>query len=236
MPNDDCSTPIDLPMMIEFACVLLAKLYTCWIRATRPFFALGKKVFLQFPCSLQNSRLIAIGNNVTAHKDVWIHASRHAEQGDGPVLIIEDRCFIGRRSHICAKNRIHIERDVLLADSVLIEDHSHAFTDITRPIRDQGVTEGGRIRIGSGCWIGHGAAIVCDSGELTLGRNCVVGANSVVSRSAPPYSVLLGNPARIVKRFDPVKRVWVLGSTLQTEIEAGSGAALHLERLGQAGD
>jgi acetyltransferase-like isoleucine patch superfamily enzyme len=91
-------------------------------------------------------------------------------------------------------------------------DHSHAYEDITVPIREQGVTEGGRIRIGQGSWIGFGAAIVCPKGELTLGRNCVVGANSVVTRSFPPYSVIAGNPAKVVKQFDPVKQAWVQGS------------------------
>jgi acetyltransferase-like isoleucine patch superfamily enzyme len=45
-----------------------------------------------------------------------------------------------------------------------------------------------------------------------VGRNCFVAAHAVVTRSAPPYSVLSGNPARIVRQFDPVKQVWVLGS------------------------
>lgn len=187
-------------------------LYSIWVRAVYPFASLGHHVSLHYTCDLHNTGLIKLGNFITVHKDVWLHAhSSAADEGDLK-LIIDDNCFIGRRSHISARNGIHIERDVMLAASVLITDSGHSFSDISIPIREQGITEGGHIRIGQGCWIGQGAVILCDKGELVLGRNCVVGANAVVTRSAPPYSVLSGNPARIVKQYNPEKGVWVLGS------------------------
>jgi acetyltransferase-like isoleucine patch superfamily enzyme len=77
---------------------------------------------------------------------------------------------------------------------------------------DHGINDGGKIRIESGCWIGFRAAIVCGKGELVIGKNSVVGANSVVTRSVPPYSVVTGNPARVVKQYDVAKGKWVLGS------------------------
>ncbi len=66
----------------------------------------------------------------------------------------------------------------------------------------------GTIRIEEECWIGFGATIVCTQGELVIGRHSVVGANSVVSRSIPPYSVVSGDPARIVKQYDFSKGKW----------------------------
>jgi acetyltransferase-like isoleucine patch superfamily enzyme len=196
---------------------VLTKLYNTWLGVAYSFAHLGKKVSIHYTCDLHNTTLMDIGDFVTVHRDVWLHAHRTAENNEGKVLTIGDRCFIARRSHISAKNSIVIESDVLLAASVLIQDHGHQFSNIEVPIKNQGTAEGGTIRIGQGCWIGQSAAIICDSGELTLGRNCVVGANAVVTRSAPPYSVLLGNPARIVKQFDTVKGVWVLGASRQGE-------------------
>jgi acetyltransferase-like isoleucine patch superfamily enzyme len=113
---------------------------------------------------------------------------------------------------VSAKNCIHIERDVIMAQSVLISDHGYTHEDGTPPNCEQDVTEGGRIRIGQGSWIGQGAAIVCTRGDLVLGRNCVVAAKAVVTRSFPPHSVIFGNPARVIKQFDPSKNAWVLGS------------------------
>ena len=90
-------------------------------------------------------------------------------------------------------------------------DHNHAYEDIEIPIIKQGITEGGRIRIGEGSWIGRGAAILCSRGELTIGRHCVVSANSVVMRSIPDYSVVFGMPATIIRQYDPEKRAWRMG-------------------------
>jgi acetyltransferase-like isoleucine patch superfamily enzyme len=109
-------------------------------------------------------------------------------------------------------NRIHFERNVVFAPQVLVMDHNHAFEDVNVPIKYQGITRGGTIRIEEGCWIGYGAAIVCGKGELVIGKHSVVGANSVVSRSIPPNSVVTGNPARVVKQFDAATGGWVMGS------------------------
>ena len=203
---------------------VLTKLNSVWVRAFYPFASCGHHVSLHYTCDLHHTELMHLGNFITIHKDVWLHA--HPARGEriGPALIIEDKCFIGRRSHLSAKNRICIGRGVMLSASVLIEDHHHAYTDVSMPICEQEPTEGGRIRIGEGSWIGQNAVIFCEKGELTLGRNCVVAANAVVTRSAPAYSVLSGNPARIVKQYDTAKGVWVLGSAFGIESEGRESA------------
>ena len=95
-------------------------------------------------------------------------------------------------------------------------DHNHAFEDVDVPISRQPMTPGGTIRIEEGCWIGFGAAIVSSRDELVIGRGSVVGANSVVTRSVPVYSVAAGNPARIVKQYDPASKHWQMGARSTT--------------------
>ena len=77
------------------------------------------------------------------------------------MIVLDDNCHIGYGRILSAKNQIHLERDVLVGQQVVILDHNHAYEDITTPISNQGITEGGRIRIGQGTWIGRGAAILC---------------------------------------------------------------------------
>ena len=194
----------------------LVRLYSKWVSVTYPFAAIGRNVQIHYTWDMQKylAHRVKLGDSVRIDKDVQfgVSCANRLEDGEA-VIVIDDGCVIARRSQISAKNCVHLERDVILSASVLIMDHGHAYEDVSLPIRKQGLTEGGRIQIGQGCWIGHAASILCDKGELILGNNCIVGANSVVTRSFPPYSVISGNPARVVKQFDPVKGIWVLGSS-----------------------
>jgi acetyltransferase-like isoleucine patch superfamily enzyme len=198
---------------------ILTKLYTFWLRMTYPFASFGARAFIHYRCTIdrKTAHRIKLGNDVRIHKDSYLGVTAPREEEGDPVVIIDDNCVVHWRAQIDAKNYIHLERDVLVTQDVLIIDHGHAYEDVSRSIDEQGITKGGRIRIGQGSWIAHGAAIICAQGELILGKNCVVAANAVVTRSAPDYSVLSGNPARIIKQYDPVKRAWVMGAARTAE-------------------
>jgi acetyltransferase-like isoleucine patch superfamily enzyme len=189
------------------------RLFSLWISVTYPFASVGRNVTFHFTSQLDRRRAVRIrlGNSVSVEKDAWLNVATEDPTGE-PLILIDDESHIGYGSMISAKNGIHLEREVLVGQQVIIQDHNHAYEDVTVPIGRQGITGGGRIRIGQGSWIGRGAAIICAKGELTIGRNCVVGANSVVLQSIPDYSVVFGNPAVIIKHYDYATRAWRLGS------------------------
>jgi acetyltransferase-like isoleucine patch superfamily enzyme len=192
---------------------LVNRLHSLWLEWTYPFASFGKNVSIHYTCDLGRSRAnyVSLGDRVSLMREVWLNIP-DVSLCRQPAIVIEDGCGIGRRSVISARNQIHVGRNTILGPSALVMDHNHEFEDVNNPIGSQGMTAGGTIRIEEGCWIGFGAAIVCSQGQLVIGRNSVIGANSVVSRSIPPYSVVTGNPARIVKQFDPKKGEWILGS------------------------
>lgn len=197
----------------------MCKLYSTWVSRTYPFATRGRKLSLHWSCVLSRrvAPRIAIGDSVIIRKDAWLNVLPEAIEAVN--IRIGDNCLIGAQDVISAKNLIEIEQDVIIGTSVLIQDHNHAYEDVERPIRKQGPTPGGIVRIGAGSWIGHGASIVCNQDELIIGRNSVVAANALVTRSFPPYSVIVGNPARLARQFDPERGIWV-GATGQPVIAA----------------
>ncbi len=197
------------------------RLHIAWLRRTYPFAAMGDKVRIHHTCDIKRplAPYIYFGKSVLLDREVWLNVPEVPSAG-GPAIIFDDGCVVGRRCVISAKNRIHFERNVIFAPGVLVMDHNHAFSDINAPIAAQGITEGGTIRVEEGSWLGYGAAIVCSKGELVIGKNSVIAANSVVSRSVPPYCVVAGNPARVVKQFDPVKGEWSFGLATARKLAA----------------
>jgi acetyltransferase-like isoleucine patch superfamily enzyme len=189
------------------------RLYNILVNRTYPFAANGGRLWVDYTCELDRATAhrIRLGYWVRLRGDVRLEVLATPHESGEPLIILDDLTDIGPRSIISAKNRIHLEREVTSGQSVLIMDHDYAHEDIATPVKNQGVTKGGRIRIEEGCFIGQGAVIRCNQGELVLGRHCVVAANALVTRSFPPYCLVAGNPARVVQQFDPVTGDWTVG-------------------------
>lgn len=198
----------------------ITKLFSLWVSATYPFASIGSNVSIHHTVSFSRrmARAISLGNSVIIRNHAWINTFDLVGPDDVKV-VIDDHCVINAQCVISAKNNIHIESNVMVSACSLIMDHNHAYEDVDRPIQAQGLTPGGTIRIEQGCWIGHGAAIVCSQGELVIGRNSVVAANALVTRSFPSHSVIVGNPARLARQFDPATGTWVGGTGRQLVTE-----------------
>lgn len=103
---------------------------------------------------------------------------------------LADNCFVG------ATGGVWIGNDVIGGQNIRFHASNHNYESKDNLIRKQGITAKG-IRIGDNCWIGAGT-VFCDG--VTIGEGCVIGANSVVTKSFPDNCVIVGNPARILKK------------------------------------
>lgn len=101
---------------------------------------------------------------------------------------------VGRNCEIM--NGVSIGNNVMMGPDVYMCTETHEFKDTSVPMRTQGFKEIKKIVIEDDVWIG--ARVIILPG-VTIGKGSVVGAGAVVPRSIPPYSVAVGNPARVVK-------------------------------------
>jgi acetyltransferase-like isoleucine patch superfamily enzyme len=115
------------------------------------------------------------------------------------VVVIGDRCSIGRGTSIVGLGRIEIGDDVSIAPNVYITDHNHSYEDISVPIAGQWPRQD-PVRIGAGSWLGTGVVVLPGS---DIGCHVAVAAGSVVRGTVPDRCVVAGAPARIVRQYSP---------------------------------
>lgn len=116
-----------------------------------------------------------------------------------PSIIIGENVCFNFRCHIGAIDKIVIGNNVLIGSQVLITDHSHGSSsedDLGIPPAERCLSSKGPVIIEDNVWIGEG---VCVLPNVKVGRNSIIGANSVVSHDVPPFSVVAGNPAKVIK-------------------------------------
>jgi acetyltransferase-like isoleucine patch superfamily enzyme len=163
----------------------------------------GSRISPPFRCYGLNQ--IMLGRDVQIERDCWIQTI----PGNGPdneaKLVIGSYAGIGMGACISAARKVMIGEHVLLGRNVYISDHAHAFEDIKVPIMRQGITGISPVSIGRNTWLGQNVVVLPG---VTIGEHCVIGANSVVKSSIPDFSVAVGAPARVVKRYNRETGVW----------------------------
>ncbi|MCC6338657.1 MAG: acyltransferase [Acidimicrobiia bacterium] len=171
-------------------------------RRGRRFGRMGEGSAVCFPvAALFGEEYIHLGEKVVIGPYCSLSAGvapGHVPLSD-PVVVIGDRTVIGKGSGVVGHQSIRIGSDVWTGHHVYITDANHGYEDVTTPIGLQ--FSGPRpVTIGDGTWLGHGVVVLPGA---RVGRHVAVGAGSVVTGELPDFSVAVGNPARVIRRYDP---------------------------------
>lgn len=129
----------------------------------------------------------------------------YGKQTFTPSISIGNNVSIGFGCTLSCVNQLEIGDDVTIGDNVYLADSQHDYAHPEISVLDQPLLPGS-IKIGRGAWVGYGAFV---AGDVCIGAFSVVGANSVVTKSVEPYTVVAGVPAKPIKRFDHGLGQWV---------------------------
>jgi acetyltransferase-like isoleucine patch superfamily enzyme len=166
-----------------------------WNRARIHWEFLRRDAFLRWPVqgnvleALRQGRL-EIGAHTLFEPGVWITAP-----GDARIRIGAG-CFLNVGVMVASTQLVEIGDHCMLANGCFVSDGDHRFDDPALPVPWQGFTSKGPTRIGDNTWCG--AHVVVTSG-VTIGERCVIGANSVVTKDIPSFSIAAGVPARVLR-------------------------------------
>ena len=169
-------------------------------RTGRRFGSFGQGSIICFPPNtIFNERYIHIGDGTMIGPGVTLSAGMVPGQAclSDPVVSIGDRCLIGKGSGIVGHLSIEIGDDVWTGHHVYITDQNHGYEDVTKPISQQTQPEQSVV-IGNGSWLGFGAVVLPGA---RIGEHVTIGANSVVTGEIPSFSVAVGAPAKVVRRY-----------------------------------
>lgn len=180
--------------------------YCRWRYWSRQFGSTHGRINIGKDVTFQNPDVLHFGRGVGIGKHTYFLPLKHyAGIGYSPQITIGDNCWIGIRNSFACINSIEIGNDVLFAGYVHITDHSHGYEDIKAPVWKQKLKSKGPVIIDDQCWLGFGCEIL--SG-VHIGKHSVVAARSVVTKDVPPYSIVAGNPAKIIKRYNFESKQW----------------------------
>lgn len=187
--------------MEKFFAILNFLKYKWYIKASGFFYILAYS-------SIKGLTKIKIGKNFFANRFLRIEVLGSDQTIK---LVIGDHVSLGESVHLAVFNKIVIEDNVLMGSRILITDHNHGnyngigISDPDMAPQTREIFSEGPVVIEKNVWIGDGVVILPN---VTIGKCSIVGANSVVNKSIPPYSIVGGIPAKIIKQYNFTSKSW----------------------------
>lgn len=147
---------------------------------------------------------IRIGKNVAIGSGSWLNINDR--KPEFPALSIGDNSFIGLRNFFSVGRSIIVRDYCLTAVDCAFIGSAHKYENPMMAYATTGTTLDSDIYVGANCFFGYGAQVI---GDVRIGHGCVIGAGAVVRCDIPPFSLAVGNPAKVIKRFDFSTSKWV---------------------------
>ena len=164
----------------------------------------GDNIYIDIHARVVNAHRIKVGNDFYLGEDSIIHVGEVDKSGTyDAVMTLGNRVTFNRRCTVYCFERIDFGDDVIIASDVFISDTSKGI-DARESYRYQHF-ETKPVSIGSHAWVGEKAIVLPG---VKIGEHAIVGAGSVVTKDVPAYTMAVGNPARVIKKWNMDMALW----------------------------
>ena len=176
----------------------------------RGWFIFKNARLIRFPFRVRGKQYIKIGKGFTTGFNCRIDALNINNLDEKYLIEIGENVEINDEVHIGATEKIIIEDNVLIASKVYISDHNHGSykgdeQDSPMSIPKERKIHSSPIKIEKNVWIGE---LCCILQGVTIGEGSIIGAMSVVTKDIPPYTIAVGSPAKLIKRYNFENKKW----------------------------
>lgn len=177
-----------------------------WLVRTKIFY--GKARLIRFPFDIRGRKYIDLGAGLTT----GVGCRLEAFSADGEkTMHFGNNIQLNDYVHICSMKNVRVGHNVLMASHIYISDNSHGNYKGTENDTSPEIEPINRknfispVSIEDNVWIGEGVVVLPG---VSIGRGSIIGANSVVTRNVVPYTIVVGSPARPIKKYDSIKGIW----------------------------
>jgi acetyltransferase-like isoleucine patch superfamily enzyme len=189
--------------LFNFPFIISRKVKWCFYSFT--FGSFGKGSTISGLIFTTNASNIFIGKNCFIGPFCRIETfTDYGSQVNKASLIIGDDCSIQHAVHIYCAVKVEIKKGCLIASGCMITDENHGMDPRKGYYVNQPLIYSPTI-LEEGVWLGENVSVLPG---VTIGQYSIIGANSVVKNDIPDFSIAVGNPARVVKKFNFVTNTW----------------------------
>lgn len=172
---------------------------------------IGKSPKMKLGATIINGKYIHCGDDVILGSGTVLavypeHCGKvnPAKTREDGGIYIGSRVSGNRGLTVYCAEKVTIGDDVLFGSNILVTDNNHGMNPVGKQYIDQPL-ESKETVIGNGCWIGEQVCVLAGS---KIGERCVIAAGSIVTGEIPPYSIAVGAPARVIKKWNFEKNCW----------------------------
>ncbi len=166
---------------------------------------IGNESLIKSPYEIHGGKYIIVGDNVSIQRYSKLCCfDKYAGKDYKPEVLIGNNVFSNRFLTILSAGKMSIGDNTFFGSHVLISNENHGMNPECGCYGLQELTVSD-VNIGRNCWIGDHCVILPG---VTIGDYSIIGAGSIVTKSIPPYTIAVGNPARIIKQWDEATKTW----------------------------
>lgn len=165
---------------------------------------IGKNSYVDPTVNVFGWAHVCIGENSLIGEQSWLNVNGR-EVGFNHIQI-GNYCYLGRRNLLSSSRELIIGDYVMTNNECKFLGSNHIFDNPMRPYITTGTTNDDIQKIGVNTWVGAGVIVL---GAVTIGHGSIIGAGSVVTKDVPPFSMAVGNPCKVIKRYDFGAEEWI---------------------------